>query len=107
MAQLRQSGAERRLAPEALDDFVDALAHRIAALPNGVMQGALQAIDAAEASGPVPVLSEESIAHQKVYPSPDWVVERLRAVVDAGAQTRDGELELEALLDQTHYPATV
>lgn len=86
-----------------LDGFVDALARRIAALPAGVAAAAVQALDAAEASGAVPHLAEEGAAHVKVYPSPEPVVERMRAVMQGGAQTVAGELDLERLLDSTPY----
>ncbi len=86
-----------------LDIFVDTLARRIAALPVGVAAAAMEALDAAEASGPVPHLAEEGAAHVKVYPSPKPVVERMRAVMQGGAQTVAGELDLERLLDGTPY----
>lgn len=96
----RYGWINRSLPAERLDEFVDALSRRIAALPAGVAAAAVQAVDAAEASGAAPVLSEESAAHQKVYPAPDAVVDRMHRVVEAGAQGREGELELEALLDR-------
>lgn len=95
----RYGWINRALAPEALDGFVAALAHRIGALPAGVAEAAKQAIDAAEASGPVPDLTEEAQAHAKVYPAPQAVVDRMSRAVAAGAQTRHGELALEGLLD--------
>lgn len=79
---------------------MDRLAHRIAELPPGVAEAAMQAVDAAEASGPVPNLAEEAQAHAKVYPAPQTVVDRMRRALAAGAQTRDGELDLEGLFDQ-------
>ncbi|MEU7057797.1 hypothetical protein [Streptomyces sp. NPDC046197] len=45
-------------------------------------------------------LGEECKALGAVYPAPDAVVERMRAAVEAGAQTREGELDLEASLDR-------
>lgn len=95
----RYGWINRALAPDELDAFVDSLARRIAALPPGVAEAARQAIDAAEASGPVPDLTEEARAHAKVYPAPQPVVDRIERAVTAGAQTRDGELALEELLD--------
>ncbi|MDJ1136945.1 enoyl-CoA hydratase/isomerase family protein [Streptomyces iconiensis] len=95
----RYGWINRAVAPDALDTFVDALARRIGALPTGVAEAAKQAIDAAEASGPVPDLTEEAQAHAKVYPAPRPVVDRMARAVEAGAQTRDGELALEELLD--------
>ncbi|WP_344505614.1 enoyl-CoA hydratase/isomerase family protein [Streptomyces lienomycini] len=95
----RYGWINRAVPDEHLDAFVDALAHRIAALPQGVAAAAKEALDAAEASGPVPDLTEEAAAHAKVYPSPDDVVHRLRVLMDHGGQTRDGELRLERLLE--------
>ncbi|WP_260218901.1 enoyl-CoA hydratase/isomerase family protein [Streptomyces gossypii] len=95
----RYGWINRALAPDELDVFVDSLAHRIGALTAGVAEAAKQAIDAAEASGPVPDLTEEAQAHAKVYPAPQPVVERMGRAVAAGAQTREGELALEELLD--------
>ncbi|BCL26674.1 enoyl-CoA hydratase/isomerase family protein [Streptomyces aurantiacus] len=99
----RYGWINRALPPEELDGFVDALARRIAALPPGVAAAAMEAVDAAEAGGPVPRLSEESTAHGKVYPSPDAVVDRMRTAMRAGVQTREGEVDLEGLLDRVSY----
>lgn len=96
----RYGWINRAVAPDELDAFVDRLAHRIAALPPGVAEAATNAIDAAEASGPVPNLAEEARAHAKVYPAPQAVIERMRRAVAAGAQTRDGEIDLEGLFDR-------
>ncbi|QKW33164.1 enoyl-CoA hydratase/isomerase family protein [Actinomadura sp. NAK00032] len=95
----RYGWINRAVPDEHLDAFVDALARRVAALPAGVAAAAKEALDAAEASGPVPNLAEEAAAHAKVYPAPDDVVDRLRVVMDHGGQTRDGELRLERLLE--------
>ncbi|RBQ18474.1 enoyl-CoA hydratase/isomerase family protein [Spongiactinospora rosea] len=95
----RYGWINRAIDPAGLDAFVTALAHRIAALPPGVAEAAKQAIDAAEAGGPVPDLREEGRAHAKVYPAPQVVVDRMRRAVEAGAQTRDAELDLEGLFD--------
>lgn len=100
----RYGWVNRAIADDELDDFVDNLARRIAALPAGVAKGAKQALDAAEASGPVPQLTQEAAAHGLVYPSPDFVVERMRTAIDAGAQTPDGEHDLEGLLGSIPYP---
>ncbi|MGV9310484.1 hypothetical protein [Nonomuraea sp. NPDC003727] len=43
---------------------------------------------------------DESKALGKVCPAPDAMVDRMRAAVAAGAQTRHGERELEAFLDR-------
>ncbi|NKY49520.1 enoyl-CoA hydratase/isomerase family protein [Nocardia vermiculata] len=96
----------RALPPEQLDEYVDDLARRVAALPDGVATAAMEAIDAAEASGPVPNLTEEASAHAKVYPSPPEMVERMRYTVAAGGQTAAGEIDLEGLLDRAAAAAT-
>lgn len=98
----RYGWVNRALPDAELDGFVDALARRIAALP---AKAAKAAIDAAEASGSVPYPGEEAAAHGRVHPSPDVVVERMRLVLAAGAQTPDGERDLEGLLDSIAYPA--
>ncbi|WP_227998954.1 enoyl-CoA hydratase/isomerase family protein [Nocardia australiensis] len=90
----------RAMPADQLDAYVDDLARRIAALPDGVAAAAVEAIDAAEASGPVPNLPEEANAHAKVYPSPPEVVARMRRTVDEGGQTAAGEIDLEGLLDR-------
>lgn len=95
----RYGWINRAVPDEHLDAFVDALARRIAGLPDGVAAAAKEALDAAEASGPVPDLAQEAAAHAKVYPSPDDVVDRLRVLMDRGGQTRDGEIHLERLLE--------
>lgn len=95
----RYGWINRAVPDEHLDAFVDRLARRIAALPPGVAAAAKEALDAAEASGPTPDLTEEAAAHAKVYPSPDDVVDRLRVVMSHGGQTRAGEIALERLLE--------
>ena len=95
----RYGWINRAVSDNQLDDFVDTLARRIAALPAGVAAAAKQAFDAAEATGPTPALGDEAAAHAKVYPSPPEVVDRLRIAMDHGAQTPDGERQLEQLLE--------
>ena len=99
----RYGWINRAVPDEHLDAFVDSLARRIAALPPGVAAAAKGALDAAEASGPVPNLAEEAAAHAQVYPSPDEVVDRLRVVMSRGGQTRDGEIRLERLLEAVSW----
>ncbi|MCM3812647.1 enoyl-CoA hydratase/isomerase family protein [Streptomyces sp. DR7-3] len=98
----RYGWINRAVPDEHHDAFVDSLARRIAGLPEGVA-AAKEALDAAEASGPVPGLAEEAAAHAKVYPSPDDIVDRLRVVMNRGGQTRDGELQLERLLESVPW----
>jgi len=96
----RYGWVNRAIAPDELDAFVDGFARRIAALPAGVAEATKDAIDTAEASGPVPNLVEEAGAHAKVYPAPQEVVDRTRRAIDAGAQTREKEMDLEGFWDR-------
>ncbi|MGY3676810.1 enoyl-CoA hydratase/isomerase family protein [Streptomyces sp. TE33382] len=91
----------RALPDDELDGYVDDLAQRIASLPDGVAAAAVEALDAAEASGPVPDLTEEARAHAAVYPASAEVVDRMRRTVEGGGQTVAGELDLEGLLDRS------
>ena len=99
----RYGWINRAVPDEHLDAFVDSLARRIAGLPDGVAAAAKEALDTAEASGPVPDLTEEAAAHAKVYPSPADIVDRLRVVMDHGGQTREDESDLERLLDSVPW----
>ncbi|MFF1495099.1 enoyl-CoA hydratase/isomerase family protein [Streptomyces sp. NPDC058304] len=98
----RYGWINRALPAGELDRFVDDLARRIASLRPEQIAAAKAAVEAAATSGSLPEgLDEESKALGGVYPAPDSVVERMRAAVAAGAQTREGELDLEASLDRT------
>ncbi|MEU9348432.1 enoyl-CoA hydratase/isomerase family protein [Streptomyces sp. NPDC048278] len=97
----RYGWINRALPAGELDAFVDALARRIAALRPEQIGAAKAAVSAAAAVGNLlEGLGEESRALGAVYPAPDAVVERIRGAVVAGAQTREGELDLEASLDR-------
>ncbi|WP_322975576.1 hypothetical protein [Streptomyces sp. NBC_00162] len=101
----RYGWINRTLPAEELDGFVDALAGRIAALRPEQIAAAKAAVGAASTGGGqlLEGLAEESKALAGVYPAPDAVVERMRAAVEAGAQTREGELDLEASLDRVPW----
>ncbi|MCX5015420.1 enoyl-CoA hydratase/isomerase family protein [Streptomyces sp. NBC_00555] len=101
----RYGWINRALPAEELDGFVDALAGRIAALRPEQIAAAKAAVGAASTGGGqlLEGLAEESRALAGVYPAPDAVVERMRAAVEAGAQTREGELDLEASLDRVPW----
>ncbi|MCX5609947.1 MULTISPECIES: enoyl-CoA hydratase/isomerase family protein [unclassified Streptomyces] len=101
----RYGWINRTLPAEELDGFVDALAGRIAALRPEQIAAAKAAVGAASTGGGqlLEGLAEESKALAGVYPAPDAVVERMRAAVEAGAQTREGELDLEASLDRVAW----
>lgn len=96
----RYGWINRALPAEDLDGFVDALARRIAALRPEQIAAAKAGVTAAASGGLLDGFGEETKALAKVYPAPDAVVDRVRAAVAAGAQTRDGELDLEAFLDR-------
>ena len=90
----RYGWVNRALPAAELDDFVNRLARNIAALPEGVIAAAKQAM-------PAPDLQEgfhrEHDAWAGLFARP--AAERLiRGGLQAGAQTPDGERNLEALL---------
>lgn len=98
-ATAERYGWVNRAVPNAeLDHVVDTLAARIAALQPGVARAAVEAVDAAS----------DSIAHGlergnellgRLLGGP--AAARLtKAVLAAGAQTRDGERHLEAIFDK-------
>ncbi|CAI1973702.1 enoyl-CoA hydratase/isomerase family protein [Serratia proteamaculans] len=90
----RYGWINRALPAGELDDFVDRLAHNIAALPEGVIAAAKKAM-------PAPDLREgfyrEHDAWAGLFERP--AAEKLiRGGLKAGAQTRDGERNLEDLM---------
>ncbi|WP_250032713.1 enoyl-CoA hydratase/isomerase family protein [Paractinoplanes maris] len=90
----RYGWLNRALPADQLDTFVDGLARDIAALPDGVVAAAKRAIVPADlAEG----YRREHEAWQEQFVRP--AAERLiRGGLKHGAQTRDGELGLEALM---------
>lgn len=94
----RYGWVNQALPAAELDSFVDTLARRIAALPAGVVPAAKAAVNAAE--GPLgDALREENELLGKVFTAPT-AVERTRAALKVGAQTREGERDLEGLLNR-------
>ena len=93
-----QYGLINRALPAAeLDGFVDRLARRIATLAPGVVGGAVRVIDAALSSHEDGLKAEDEVLFGLfTRPAATALTNAARA---AGAQTRDGELDLEALLD--------
>lgn len=92
----RYGWIDRALPDAELDAFVDGLAHRIAAQPAGAVAAAKQAIAAATA--PLEEgLSREAELLMPLFTGPDAGA-RFAAVLAAGAQTRAGELDLDALI---------
>jgi enoyl-CoA hydratase/carnithine racemase len=89
------------LPADQLDAAVDRYARRIAALRPEQIAAAKQAVDAGlAATSLADGMAQEGAALRAVYPAPEFVVERMRAAVEGGMQTRDGELDLESSLDR-------
>ena len=91
----RYGWINRALPAEGLDGFVDALARRIAALPPGVASAAKAAVDAAVGSSTERLAQENELMGQLFNAV---AAGRNRAALAAGAQTREGERDLEGLL---------
>jgi enoyl-CoA hydratase/carnithine racemase len=94
----RYGWVNRALAPDVLHPFVRDLAHRIASFPPGAIAAAKRAADAAElplAEG----LVEENRCFAATLALPE-ARERMQAFLQAGGQTREGELELERLYER-------
>ncbi|WP_420608226.1 enoyl-CoA hydratase/isomerase family protein [Novosphingopyxis sp.] len=86
----------RALSSDELGSFVDDLARRIASLPPGVVKASKDAVNAA-ADGPIGEgLAEENRQITLLAMRP-VAAELNRAMLDAGAQTREGEVNLEDL----------
>jgi enoyl-CoA hydratase/carnithine racemase len=92
----RYGWVNRALPPDELGSFVDRLARRIASFPPHAVQLAKQAVDAGLPDVRDGLLAEQH-AWNQVMTDPDLDA-RFAAAVDAGAQTRDGEMELGRLL---------
>lgn len=89
-----------RAVPDAeLDGFVDRLARNISALPEGVIAAAKTAIDA-NFTDPLDALLEQNRLLGETFSRPA-AGDLTRRAMKAGAQTRDGELNLEAILHDT------
>jgi len=94
----RYGWINRALPPDDLDGHVGRLASRIASYPRAAVTAARKAVDASA----LPLedgLKAEGELLWPVFTSPT-AVERFTAALAAGAQTRDGELDLEGLLSQ-------
>lgn len=92
----RYGWINRALPADQLDDYVNRLASRIASYPQAAVAAARKAIDAAA----LPLddgLKAEADLLWPVFTSP-VAIQRFTAALAAGAQTRDGELDLEGLL---------
>jgi enoyl-CoA hydratase/carnithine racemase len=84
----------RVVADDQLDSFVDVFAHHVASLPGGVLEAAFDAIDSN--SSMTAALTAANKGLFQLFAKPATAV-RARALLRAGAQTRDGERRLEEL----------
>ena len=97
-AELAQAyGLINRAVPaDELDDLVERIAMRIASFPKTAIQSAKLAIDAA-LEDPTDALLEE--AHQfNLLRGTSEAQERMAAFMSEGAQTREGELDLNSVI---------
>ncbi len=92
----RYGWINRAVPAEELDHFVDRLARNIAALPDGVVAAAKQAISPEDLAGGLR-RENDAWAGQIGRPAAEQLI---RGGLANGAQTRDGELDLEGLLRQ-------
>src|ERR1700712_3578431 len=81
---------DRALPPEKLRRFVDKLAARIAAAPLDAVAAAKQAVDAATGDLATGLRVEDQLFRETL--AQPAARQRLQAVIDAGAQTREFEL---------------
>lgn len=94
----RYGWINRALPADELDAFVSSLAKRIAALAPGVAAAAKTAVDGA--GGPLPEgLAQENKLIFELFATP-VATDKTRDALREGAQTRDGERDLEAILDR-------
>ncbi|MEV6912241.1 enoyl-CoA hydratase/isomerase family protein [Amycolatopsis sp. NPDC051071] len=90
----RYGWINRAVPADELDDFVDRLARDIAALPEGVIAAAKRAIVPADLAEGF-LREHDAWAGQIVRPAAEQLI---RGGLAHGAQTRDGERDLESLL---------
>ncbi|KIF71817.1 hypothetical protein HY68_29945 [Streptomyces sp. AcH 505] len=87
----------RALPADELDGFVERLAQRIASFPPEAVSLAKQAVDSGISLSVADGLREENkLLRQVVTPQ---VVEFVQAALAAGAQTHEGELDMEGLIN--------
>ena len=86
----------RALPADEIDAFVDALARRIGALEPQVVAAVKQAVSAAPSSITRQGLATENALLGPLF-TPD-AAERAHELLEAGMQTREGEIDLEALI---------
>ena len=100
----RYGWVNRALPADELDGFVERLALRIASYPPAAVAAAKAAVDAAHLPVPEGLLVENELI-QRVFFTPE-TSRRVEAALAAGAQTREGELDLEGLLAGSREPVT-
>lgn len=94
----RYGWVNRALAPAELGPFVERLARRIAAFPPDAVRRAKVAVDAA--TGTITDgLIEEAYQFNRTLADPDLDA-RMEGALALGAQTREGELDLGALIER-------
>lgn len=93
----RMGWVNRAVPAAELDHVVDTLAARIATLAPGVARATVEAVDAAAVSTAGGLATANELFGQ-LFSTPD-AGRRGEAALAAGAQTRDGERRLEALID--------
>ncbi|MGF7236906.1 MAG: enoyl-CoA hydratase/isomerase family protein [Frankia sp.] len=88
----------RVLPAHELDGFVERLALRIASYPSAAVTAAKKAVDAAD----LPMSEGLKIEGELLWPvfTSPVAVQRFTDVIAAGAQTHEGELDLEELIDR-------
>ncbi|MEU6563024.1 enoyl-CoA hydratase/isomerase family protein [Nocardia nova] len=96
----RYGWVDRALPAQDLDAFVDDLAHRIAGHPPAAVAAAKRAVRVAGELPETEGLAAEAGLLMPLFTGTD-AVQRFSAALEAGAQTRAGELELEQLIEST------
>ncbi|MGI8797001.1 MAG: enoyl-CoA hydratase/isomerase family protein [Acidimicrobiia bacterium] len=100
----RYGWVNRALPPDELGPFVERLARRIAAFPPDAVRRAKAAVDAAVGTVEDGLI-EEAYQFNRTLADPD-LDSRLDGALAGGAQTREGELDLGALLERAGTEGT-
>ena len=100
----RYGWINRALPPDEIGPFVDRLARRIAAFPRQAVQLAKRAVDAAGGSLEDGLL-EEAHCFNLTLGDPELDA-RMEGALAAGAQTREGELDLPGLIEASLRPGS-
>jgi enoyl-CoA hydratase/carnithine racemase len=95
----RYGWINRALPAGELDGFVETLARRIAALPAGVAAAAKAAVQAASLGSLQEGLATENTLMGSLFQLPATIARTVQALA-AGAQTREGERDLEGLMNR-------